>query len=249
MSPVNAPETAPDPEPLESPVGDASQPHMRPVRSYVLRSGRLTSSQAHALHHFWRPYGLEPDDGILDPVKTFGRQAPLVMEIGFGMGDSLLQMAIANPDRDFIGVEVHRPGVGRLLHEIAAHDLSNLRIYCHDAKDILAHCIADGTLDTLQIFFPDPWHKKRHNKRRLIQLEFMEQVRRKLKPGGRVHMATDWVPYAEHMMSVMSAAPGYQNAAGPNHYSPSGERPITKFEKRGERLGHVVNDLVFIRSE
>ena len=248
MSSVN---TTPDTssEQAESVASESSQPQLRPVRSYVIRSGRLTPSQAHALHHFWRHYGLELDEGMLDPVKTFGREAPLVMEIGFGMGDSLLQMALANPDRDFIGVEVHRPGVGRLLHEIAAHDLSNLRVYCHDAKDILQHCIPDGTLDTLQIFFPDPWHKKRHNKRRLIQLEFMEQVRPKLKLGGRVHMATDWVPYAEHMMSVMSAAPGYRNAVEPGQYSPSGERPITKFEKRGERLGHVVNDLVFLRTE
>jgi len=233
---------------LTEPVADTVQ-QRRPVRSYVIRSGRLTASQDHALHHFWRHFGLEADAGILDPVATFGRKAPLIMEIGFGMGDSLLQMAIANPDRDFIGVEVHRPGVGRLLHEIAAHDLSNLRIYSHDAKDILAHCIADEALDTLQIFFPDPWHKKRHNKRRLIQPDFMEQVRHKLKPGGRVHMATDWVPYAEHMMSVMSSAPGYRNASRPNQYSPSGERPITKFEKRGERLGHVVNDLIFVRDE
>lgn len=232
------------PDPLE---GEGAPEHPRTIRSYVIRGGRLTPSQENALLTQWPHYGLEASAGLLDPETTFGRSAPLVMEIGFGMGDSLLTMASENPSRDFIGVEVHKPGVGRILHEIAERRLSNLRIYRHDAKEILRDCIADNSLDCIQIFFPDPWHKKRHNKRRLIQAEFIEQLRPKLKPGGVVHMATDWVPYAEHMMEVMSAANGFRNAEGPGEYSSARERPLTKFEKRGQRLGHVVNDLVFER--
>lgn len=234
--------TTPEPSAEES-----SAEHPRTIRSYVIRGGRLTSSQENALATQWPHFGLEAEAGVIDPTAVFGRHAPLVMEIGFGMGDSLLTMASANPERDFIGVEVHKPGVGRLLHEIAEKELKNLRIYRHDAKEILRDCIADGTLDCIQIFFPDPWHKKRHNKRRLVQSEFIEQLRPKLKVGGTVHMATDWEPYAEHMMEVMSAAPGFRNAAGPGQFSSASERPLTKFEKRGQRLGHVVNDLIFVR--
>lgn len=226
---------------------EVSAEHPRAIRSFVIRGGRLTSSQENALATQWPHFGLDAQTGVIDPVQVFGRLAPLVMEIGFGMGDSLLTMASANPDRDFIGVEVHKPGVGRLLHEIAEKQLSNLRIYRHDAKEILRDCIADGTLDCIQIFFPDPWHKKRHNKRRLVQSEFIEQLRPKLKIGGTLHMATDWVPYAEHMMEVMSAAPGFRNTAEQGQYSSANERPLTKFEKRGQRLGHVVNDLIFTR--
>lgn len=223
--------------------------HPRTIRSYVIRGGRLTNSQQHALDNYWPKYGIDDIKAPLDCTTLFGRQAPVVMEIGFGMGDSLLAMARSNPEKNFIGVEVHKPGVGRLLHEIDALALSNLRIYCHDAKEILEHCVADNTLDTVQIFFPDPWHKKKHNKRRLVQPEFMQLVRRKLGIGGRVHMATDWVPYAEHMMDVMSAAAGYANAAGAGQYSTDADRPLTKFEKRGQRLGHAVHDLIFIRTE
>ncbi|MCB1665879.1 MAG: tRNA (guanosine(46)-N7)-methyltransferase TrmB [Pseudomonadales bacterium] len=218
----------------------------RTIRSYVIRGGRLTPSQQHALETLWPVYGLEPDKP-LNPAQVFGRQAPLVMEIGFGMGDSLLAMAKAHPETDFIGVEVHRPGVGRLLHEIEANQLRNLRLYCHDAKEVLRDCVTDGTLSGIQIFFPDPWHKKKHHKRRLVQGGFVEEMRPKLAIGGRLHMATDWVPYAEHMMEVMNAATHYRNAAGPGQYSLDTGRPLTKFEKRGHRLGHAVHDLVFIR--
>lgn len=221
--------------------------HPRTIRSYVMRGGRLTSSQENALATQWPYFGLDAEAGLLDPAKTFGRNAPLIMEIGFGMGDSLFTMARTNPERDYIGVEVHKPGVGRLLHEIAQQQLSNLRLYRHDAKEVLRDCIVDGALDCIQIFFPDPWHKKRHNKRRLIQHEFIEQLRLKLRLGGVIHMATDWEPYAEHMMEVMSSAKGFRNAAGPGQFSSANERPLTKFEKRGQRLGHVVNDLIFVR--
>ena len=230
-----------------APSAEDATEHPRTIRSFVIRGGRLTSSQENALATQWPHFGLDAENGLLDPEKIFGRHAPLTMEIGFGMGDSLLTMASENAERDFIGVEVHKPGVGRLLHEIADKELRNLRIYRDDAKEILRDCIAADTLDCIQIFFPDPWHKKRHNKRRLVQSEFVEQLRPKLKIGGTLHMATDWVPYAEHMMEVMSAAPGFRNAAGPGQYSSASERPLTKFEKRGQRLGHVVNDLIFVR--
>ncbi len=224
-----------------------SEPHRRTVRSYVIRGGRLTSSQQQALQTLWPVYGVSHVQAPFEAQQHFGRTAPLVLEIGFGMGDSLLEMALSNPDKDFIGIEVHRPGVGRLLHEIQAQGLGNLRVYCHDATDILRDCIADGDLSCVQIFFPDPWHKKKHNKRRLVQAEFMELIRRKLAIGGKVHMATDWEPYAQHMMEVMSALPDYRNAAGAGQFATATERPLTKFEKRGQRLGHVVNDLVFVR--
>ncbi|MGJ8688617.1 MAG: tRNA (guanosine(46)-N7)-methyltransferase TrmB [Gammaproteobacteria bacterium] len=222
-------------------------PHLRTIRSYVIRGGRLTPSQQNALEKLWPLYGLEVSAGSIDQEQIFGRKAPLVMEIGFGMGDSLLQMARANPEKDFIGIEVHKPGVGRLLHEIAENQISNLRIYCHDAKEVLRDCIDEQSLDCVQIFFPDPWHKKKHNKRRLVQLPFIQALRPKLKIGGTVHMATDWVPYAEHMMEVMGTAEHFHNTAGPDQYSIGTDRPLTKFEKRGQRLGHVVNDLVFAR--
>jgi tRNA (guanine-N7-)-methyltransferase len=233
-------------EPDQQSAGEAVA-HLRTIRSYVIRGGRLTPSQQNALEKFWPLFGVSDVAAPFDATAHFGRQAPLVLEIGFGMGDSLLAMARNNPQKDFIGIEVHKPGVGRLLHEIDALGLHNLRVYCHDAKEILRDCIADEALSCVQIFFPDPWHKKKHNKRRLVQAEFMEQLRPKLAIGGGVHMATDWEPYAAHMMEVMSALPDYRNSAGVGQYAGATERPLTKFEKRGQRLGHVVNDLVFIR--
>ena len=234
-------------DPTSSHDAKPASPHLRTIRSYVIRGGRLTPSQKNALEKFWPVYGLDISAGLIDPAQIFGREAPLVMEIGFGMGDSLLQMAQQNPHKDFIGIEVHKPGVGRLLHEIAEKGINNLRLYCHDAKEILRDCIADQSLDCVQIFFPDPWHKKKHNKRRLVQAPFVEALRAKLKLGGTIHMATDWVPYAEHMMEVMNTQTHFRNAAGPNNFSAATDRPLTKFEKRGQRLGHAVNDLVFIR--
>lgn len=237
----------PEPSTLDEQSSSAPVVHQRTVRSYVIRGGRLTPSQQNALEKWWPVFGVSDVTAAFDAPSQFGRQAPLVLEIGFGMGDSLLAMARSNPEKDFIGIEVHKPGVGRLLHEIDALGLRNLRVYCHDAKEILRDCIADGTLSCVQIFFPDPWHKKKHNKRRLVQAEFMEQLRPKLAIGGSVHMATDWEPYAAHMMEVMSALPDYRNSAGAGQYAGVTDRPLTKFEKRGQRLGHVVNDLVFIR--
>ncbi|MEX2333496.1 MAG: tRNA (guanosine(46)-N7)-methyltransferase TrmB [Pseudohongiella sp.] len=219
--------------------------HHRPLRSFVIRAGRQTASQKEALEKYWSRYVIDDVDSPLDTAKLFGRQAPLVLEIGFGMGDSLAEMAAANPDQDYIGIEVHRPGVGKLLGHIERLELSNLRIYCHDAVEILARCIADHSLRTVQIFFPDPWHKKKHNKRRLVQPAFIADLTRKLVPGGTIHLATDWQHYAEHMMEVMSAAGALENTAGTGAYAVDTGRPETKFERRGQRLGHGVWDLVF----
>lgn len=217
----------------------------RPLRSYVIRAGRQTASQTEAIEKYWSRYVIADTSSPLDPVALFGRHAPLVVEIGFGMGDSLAEMAAANPDRDFMGIEVHRPGVGKLLNYIETLGLKNLRIYCHDAVEILCDCIADGSIDTVQIFFPDPWHKKKHHKRRLVQPAFIAALIRKLKPGGRIHLATDWQNYAEHMMEVMSQAENLTNLAGTGNYSTDTGRPETKFERRGNRLGHGVWDLMF----
>ena len=220
----------------------------RPIRSYVLRMGRMTEGQQRAYEQGWQRWGVEYTAGPLVAEVVFGRSGPTVLEIGFGMGQSLAAMAQADPDRNFIGIEVHKPGVGRLLHTIAQDNLDNIRIYCHDAVEVLRDCIADASLDTVQVFFPDPWHKKRHNKRRLIQPAFVALLVRKLKVGGVLHLATDWEDYAQQMMEVLTAADGLSNNYGANQYAPRpAHRLLTKFELRGERLGHGVWDLMFHR--
>lgn len=220
----------------------------RPIRSYVLRTGRMTPGQERAFEDNWGRWGLEHTAGALDYDAVFGRPGPRVLEIGFGMGASLVAMAAASPESNFIGIEVHKPGVGRLLHSMVDEGVDNIRVYCHDAVEVLRDCIADASLDTVQIFFPDPWHKKRHHKRRLIQADFVVELTRKLKPGGTLHLATDWENYAEQMMQVLSVAEGLSNTCAAGEYSPRPEhRPLTKFELRGERLGHGVWDLVFTR--
>lgn len=217
--------------------------YLRTIRSFVLRTGRMTPGQERAFAEHWPQKGLQRADGMLDYARVFGREAPVVLEIGFGMGASLVEMAKAAPDRDFIGIEVHRPGVGKLLHAMAEQGVDNIRVYCDDAVEVLQQCIPDSSLACVQIFFPDPWHKKKHNKRRLIQPEFVQQLRRKLQAGGVIHLATDWQDYAEQMLAVMSAAAGFRNLH--EGYAPRPEsRPLTKFEKRGERLGHGVWDLL-----
>ena len=225
-----------------------SKRHRR-IRSFVLRSGRMTAGQQNAYNKHWSEYGLSVDDGVIDYGNIFGRSAPVILEIGFGMGASLTEMARAAPEQNFIGIEVHKPGVGRLLHDIEELGLGNIRVYCDDAVDVLNHCIADNSLDRIQIYFPDPWHKKKHHKRRLIQPRFVQNLSRKLKAGGVIHLATDWQHYAEYMMEVMSAAEGLVNRATGCCFSPRPDyRPITKFEQRGERLGHGVWDLLFEKS-
>lgn len=236
-----------------SPAGDKaeqtpenSQSSKHRIKSFVLRQGRLTKSQQKALDDHWQSFGLQVSQGPLDFKTLFGREAPTIVEIGFGMGKSLAQMAKENPQNNYIGIEVHKPGVGALLKLINDHQLSNVRVFNDDAIEILAHCIPLNSLHGLYLFFPDPWHKKRHHKRRIVQPEFAATIAKHLKLGGHFHMATDWEDYAEHMMEVMSQAPDYQNISGNGQYTPRPDyRPLTKFEQRGQRLGHGVWDLIF----
>lgn len=225
------------------------QPQFRQkdIRSYVIRSGRITSSQEKALSDQWPLFGLDLHRGSHALDGAFADPgADLIFEIGFGMGDSLLEMAQQHPEQNFIGIEVHVPGVGRLVSEAHKLGLTNLRVFCADAIDVLTDCIADNSLSRLQLYFPDPWHKSRHHKRRIVQPAFVGLVTRKLKSGGILHMATDWQPYAEAMMETVSACAGLQNCAGPGQFCPRPDyRPETKFERRGQRLGHGVWDLLF----
>ncbi|WIO75678.1 tRNA (guanosine(46)-N7)-methyltransferase TrmB [Porticoccaceae bacterium LTM1] len=219
------------------------------IRSFVVRGGRITEGQRNAFERWWPHLGLSLYDGKLNCAERFGREAPVVLEIGFGMGDSLLAMAQNEPDKNFIGIDVHPPGVGRLINNAGKAEVTNLRCFLADANDVLEDCIPDGSLARVQLYFPDPWHKKKHHKRRIVQPAFVEQIRKKLAIGGVFHLATDWENYAEHMMEVMEAAEGYDNIAGAGQYSPRPDfRPVTKFEKRGERLGHGVWDLMYTRS-
>ncbi len=234
-------------QPNTEPQNDAEEnKYLRRIRSFVLREGRLTKGQQRSLDLFWPTMGLEHQAMPYDMKAVFGREADLVLEIGFGMGKSLVQMAKAAPDKDFIGIEVHKPGVGACLGEAETEGVKNLRVFEHDAIEILNDSIADNSLSTVQLFFPDPWHKKRHHKRRIVQAEFAQLLRRKLKIGGVFHMATDWENYAEHMLEVMKVAEGYSNLSETNDYVPRPEhRPLTKFENRGVNLGHGVWDLMF----
>lgn len=220
------------------------------VRSYVIRGGRATPAQVRALALYGPRYRLGLGDGMVSWPQVFGRVAPVVLEIGFGMGDSLLQMASAQPSNDFVGIEVHAPGAGRLLNNAVRLNLGNLRIYLADAVDVLEDCIPDQSLARVQLYFPDPWHKKKHHKRRLVQADLVATIRQKLELGGVFHMATDWWPYAEHMASVMATAPGFENTQPEEVFAPRPEfRPLTKFERRGARLGHGVWDLLYRRGE
>jgi tRNA (guanine-N7-)-methyltransferase len=225
-------------------------PVRRGIKSYVLRAGRMTAAQERGLNDVWPKWGLTLADGRQDLEQLFGRQAPCVVEIGFGMGKSLVEQAETHPETDFIGIEVHAPGVGKLLDEADKRGLNNLRVYREDALAVLADCLPEASIDTLQLFFPDPWPKKKHHKRRIVQLPFVELVRSRLQPGGKLHMATDWQAYAEFMAEVMAEAPGFANTA-PAETAPyvarPGFRPLTKFEQRGERLGHGVWDLIYRR--
>jgi tRNA (guanine-N7-)-methyltransferase len=220
---------------------------LRTVRSFVIRAGRLTEAQEAARERMWPRLGLRIEDGALDQGKVFGREADLVFEIGFGMGSSLVEMAKVAPEKNFIGVEVHPPGIGNVLKLAEQEQVDNIRVYQADARNVLQQCIADESLACVQIFFPDPWHKTRHHKRRLIQPDFVAELRPKLKKGGVLHLATDWEPYALQMMQVLSADPHWQNKVGRGLYATEHARPLTKFEQRGQRLGHGVWDMLFIR--
>ena len=211
----------------------------------MIRSGRLTDAQRKAIESYWDKYVVEFNNEILDPKVLFKSPQKLTVEIGFCMGDSLLEMAKESPEQNFLGIEVHQPGVGKLLNGIAENELKNLKLICHDAREILESGLPDHCIDRLLLFFPDPWHKKRHNKRRLVQPVFIELLLRKLNKKAELHFATDWQAYAEHMMEVLEANPSLENVLGAQNYWPDPDRPVTKFEKRGQRLGHGVWDLRF----
>jgi tRNA (guanine-N7-)-methyltransferase len=218
----------------------------RHVRSFVRREGRLSRGQRRALDTLWDRYGVDASPELLDLDKLFRRDAPRILEIGFGNGESLATMAQARSDADFLGIEVHRPGVGHLLMRIESLGLSNLRVLCVDAVEVLARQLPDASLNRIQVFFPDPWPKHRHHKRRLIQPDFVALLARKLKPGAHLHLATDWEAYALHMLAVLEAAEGFVNTASKFAERPD-YRPLTKFERRGLNLGHAVWDLLFQR--
>jgi tRNA (guanine-N7-)-methyltransferase len=221
---------------------------LRRIRSYVRREGRMTDGQRDALDALWPRYGIDVPDAPLDLPGIFGRDAPRVFEIGFGNGDHLLARAASEPQHDFIGVEVHRPGCGRVMMQASQQGLGNLRVSSHDAVEVLRDWIPAGSLSEIVIYFPDPWHKSRHNKRRLVQPHFMPLVTRALRPGGLLRMATDWAPYAAHMLEVVSAVDELRNLAPEGGYAPRPDtRPKTRFEARGERLGHEVFDLLLER--
>jgi tRNA (guanine-N7-)-methyltransferase len=219
----------------------------RPIRSFVRRSARMTSAQGAAIERHWSAYGLGASER-LDLDVVFGRRAPRVMEIGFGNGDALVAMARAHPERDYLGVDVYEPGIGRLLAALAADGLTNVRVIRGDAVEVLRDAIPTESLDTVLLFFPDPWPKKRHHKRRLVQPAFVTLVTSRLVAGGVFHLATDWQAYAEQMLTVLEAEDGLVNMAGHGKfYTAPTERPVTKFERRGMRLGHAVWDLRFSR--
>lgn len=223
-----------------------SDPRKRHIRSFVLRQGRVTPAQQRACDELLPRFGIQYAAQPLDLALAFGRRAPNILEIGFGMGDSTAAIALAHPENDYLAIEVHTPGVGNLLKLIDAQQIANIRIIQHDAIEVLRDMIGKETLDGVHIFFPDPWHKARHNKRRLIQAPFIAQLVHKLKPGGYIHVATDWQDYAEQVLSVLGSEPLLENTAA--DYAPRpAYRPLTKFEQRGIRLGHGVWDLLFRR--
>ena len=224
--------------------------HPRAVRSFVRRAGRITASQKNALRELWPVYGIDYDTTELNLATVFGREAPCTMEIGYGDGETLVAQANAHPDQNFLGVEIYAPGVGHMLISIKRETLSNVRLIREDAVDVLTYQITLASLDSVNLFFPDPWPKKKHHKRRIVQPGFARLVASRLKPGGRFHLATDWVPYAEHMLEVLSSCEYLDNCSASNNYIERPDtRPQSKFEQRGQKLGHEVRDLMFVRNE
>jgi tRNA (guanine-N7-)-methyltransferase len=220
----------------------------RHIRSFVLRQGRFTPAQQRAFEQHWTRFGLEPTPAPPNWPHIFGRNAPLVLEIGFGNGEQLLHAGMHEAGKNFLGIEVHRPGVGRLMNALAANNVENVRLYNHDAIEILRDAIAPESLAEVRIYFPDPWPKKRQQKRRIVQPEFAALLSSRIAPRGRLHLATDWADYAEHMLDVLDHAPDFKNLAGGGHTVTRPEwRTETHFEKRGLRLGHGVWDLIYER--
>ncbi len=223
----------------------------RSVRSYVLREGRITKAQRRAFDGPWKRFGLEyPGRQWLDLPGAFGNGHPLYLEIGFGNGESLLWLAGRHPDRNYLGIEVHRPGIGRLLLGLEERGLHNVRVLRHDAVEVLEYNLPPGGLQGVYLFFPDPWPKKRHHKRRIVQPAFVDLLASRLSPGGLLHMATDWRDYAEQMLERVGASRDFVNTAGPGRFSARpDDRPLTRFEQRGQHLGHQVWDLIFLRRQ
>jgi tRNA (guanine-N7-)-methyltransferase len=225
-----------------------ARPAPRRIRSFVLRQGRITGAQARAFDAHWARYGLDYAGAPRDLDAVFGRRAPRVLEIGFGNGQQLHAAARADPARDHLGIEVHRPGVGRLLMALARDSIPNARVWCHDAVEVLEHEIAPGALAEVRVYFPDPWPKVRHHKRRLVQPAFAALIASRLARGGLLHLATDWRDYALHMVAVLDACPALRNTAGPGQFTACPAwRSETHFERRGRRLGHEVHDLLYVR--
>jgi tRNA (guanine-N7-)-methyltransferase len=233
-------------QPLQSEAVVGDNPARRPVRSFVRRAGRLTDGQKRALKELWPRYGVETSGVTMDTLRLFGNDRPVIMEIGFGDGAATWRMAQANPQLNFLGVEVHRPGIGRLLLALQRECLDNVRVVSGDAVDCLRDFVPPRSLDGVCIFFPDPWPKKRHHKRRIIQPDFVALLAARMNPGAVLHLATDWQPYAGYMQEVLHGSPQFEDLAGTRlGDSQAARRPRTKYELRGERLGHPVFDLVF----
>lgn len=221
---------------------------LRSIRSYVRRESRITPAQVRALGELWPRYGIPEGTALLDWPTIFGRAAPVILEIGFGNGETLAATATSHPENDYLGIEVHRPGAGSLLRRLEAQGLRNVRVMLGDAGEILAQRVADASLTAVHLFFPDPWPKKRHHKRRLVQPDFSALVAHKLALGGCFHLATDWPAYAEHMLTVLSHTEGLVDASGTAQFQKLvAERLSTRFEQRGRKLGHEVRDLVYLR--
>ncbi|WP_373796039.1 tRNA (guanosine(46)-N7)-methyltransferase TrmB [Neisseria dentiae] len=227
---------------------ETAEQHKRSIRSFVLRQGHMTAAQQRAIDTLWPQFGLDYRAESADLNAAFGRTNPKVLEIGFGMGTATVEIAKRLPQTDFLAIDVHGPGVGNILKLIEEENVANIRVMRHDAVEVVENMLADGSLDGIHIFFPDPWHKKRHNKRRLIQTPFVAKLLPKLKSGGYIHLATDWEEYAVQMLEVLNGFESLQNTAA--DYAPTPDyRPETKFEARGKRLGHGVWDLVFVRKD
>lgn len=217
---------------------------LRRIRSFVKREGRLTAGQKTALKTGWPLFGLDANS-LIKPNELFSNSNPITLEIGFGNGESLVEIAKNNPNKNYIGIEVHRPGIGHLLKRVLEKKLSNIRVFDTDAIDVLQQAIPNHSLSCIQLFFPDPWHKKRHHKRRIVQTAFLNLIHSKLKPQGLFHAATDWENYAEHIIKTLNAHPHFINTANNDYVERPKHRPLTKFENRGLRLGHGVWDLIF----
>ena len=224
--------------------------HLRKIQSFVKRSGRLSKGQSLGLNELWADYGINVDQTLLNFEEVFGNQSEVTLEVGFGNGDSLLEMAIHEPGQNFLGIEVYEAGVGRLVNEASKKSISNLRVIKEDAIEVLENNIPDGSISNFQLFFPDPWHKKRHHKRRIVQKSFLDLLSIKLINDAMVHVATDWEEYAEHIMETLESHTHFKNRAGDHMYSERPQyRPLTKFENRGQKLGHGVWDIIFTKTK